>query len=257
MAKGKNKKLSKKGKVTKRGDKHTFSKKEWFQVISPAPLEESKPIGWTCCKKPTGTQVSSDFLKNRVAEMSLADLSHQGKDVTKRIKIQLDDIQGNACYTSFHSYELAKDKVSAIIKKRQSLIEIINELKTNDGAVFRITVYAVTIRKPGQLKLNSYAKSSRIRILRKKVLAHLQEYASENSSRDFIYQIVNGDVIGSTLKKVCTSVIPNSDILISKLKLIKRTVGDTGKANEQSAAVTQTVTNTENPDAVNLLSKAQ
>ena len=45
MAKGKNKKLSKKGKVTKRGDKHTFSKKEWFQVISPAALKESKPIG--------------------------------------------------------------------------------------------------------------------------------------------------------------------------------------------------------------------
>ncbi len=30
MTKGKNKKLSKKGKVVKKGDKHPFLKKEWF-----------------------------------------------------------------------------------------------------------------------------------------------------------------------------------------------------------------------------------
>ena len=30
MAKGKNKRISKKGKQAKKGDKHTFAKKEWF-----------------------------------------------------------------------------------------------------------------------------------------------------------------------------------------------------------------------------------
>lgn len=255
MAKGKNKKLSKKGKVIKRGDKHTFSKKEWFQVIAPAALKDSKPVGWTCCKKPTGTQIVADFLKHRVAEMSLADLTNNGKDVSKRVKMTIDDIQGSSCFTSFHSYELARDKVSAMIKKRQSLIEVVVEVKTNDGGSFRITCYAVSNRRAGQLKLNSYAKSSRVRILRKKVSECLQKEALESSSRDFVFKVVNGDVLGTTLRKVVNAIIPASEIQISKLKLLKRAVGETGKATEQANAVAQSVAKAENPEAVNLLSK--
>ena len=52
MAKGKNKQVSKKGKVVKKGDRHPFTKKEWFTVVAPAALRDSKAIGWTCCKKP-------------------------------------------------------------------------------------------------------------------------------------------------------------------------------------------------------------
>ena len=80
MAKGKNKKLSKKGKIVKKGEKHPFTKKEWFSVIAPAALRESKSVGWTCCKKPTGTQIVSDFLKNRVAEDIFGRSFSQRKD---------------------------------------------------------------------------------------------------------------------------------------------------------------------------------
>ena len=257
MAKGKNKKLSKRGKITKRNDRHTFAKKEWYQVISPAALKHNKPIGWTCCKKPTGTQVVSDFLKNRVAEMSLADISNSGKDICKRIKVNVDEIQGSSCFTSFHSYELAKDKISAMIKKRQTLIEIVKEVKANDGGIFRLTLFAVSNRRPGQVKLNSYAKSSRVRLFRKKISDMMAKEASECSSREFVYKIVNGDVIASELKKVAQSVIPSSEIQISKLKVIKKSTSDIGKANEQAAALATTIVNDENPEAVNLLTKEQ
>lgn len=52
MTKGKNKKLSKKGKIAKKNEKSPFLKKIWFQIAAPAALKESKLIGWTCCKKP-------------------------------------------------------------------------------------------------------------------------------------------------------------------------------------------------------------
>ena len=150
MAKGKNKKLSKKGKLVKKGEKHPFTKKEWFSVVAPAALRDSKAIGWTCCKKPTGTQIVSDFLKNRVAEMSYADITNSAKDVSKRVKLLIEDIQGSSCFTSFHSYELAREKVSSMLKKRQTLVEIITEVKTSDGVIFRIFVYAVTSRQIGR-----------------------------------------------------------------------------------------------------------
>lgn len=143
MAKGKNKKLSKKGKIQKKGEKHPFLKKEWYTVIAPAALRDSKSIGWTCCRKPTGTLIASDFLKNRVAEMSFADISSSAKDFSKRIKIIIDDIQGSSCFTTFHSYELAREKVFAMLKKRQTLIEVVSEVKTTDEVLISIFVNAV------------------------------------------------------------------------------------------------------------------
>lgn len=221
MAKGKNKQVSKKGKVVKKGDRHPFTKKEWFQVMAPPALKEAKQVGWTCCKKPTGTQIVSDFLKYRVAEISLADISANGQEVSKRIKIQLDDITGNSCFTSFYEYELAREKVSAMLRKRQSLIEVISEVKTKEGVIFRLFAVAVTSRRPGQQKLNSYAQSSKIRLFRKKVTAEMVKMASEKLANDFAHEVIT-DVLNAKLEAVGAKVIPGIKLIVTKLKISKK-----------------------------------
>jgi small subunit ribosomal protein S3Ae len=259
MAKGKNKKLSKKGKIVKKGEKHPFTKKEWFNVIAPAALRESKSIGWTCCKKPTGTQIVSDFLKNRVAEMSYADLTNSAADVSKRIKLLVEDIQGSSCFTSFHSFELSRDKISAMLKKRQTLVEIVTEVKTSDGVVFRIFVVAVTNRRQGQLKLNSYAKSSKVRLLRKRLTTDLLAHSAKLSSANLIHEVVS-QTINSKLEKAATEVIPGVKLQIGKLKIVKRGNVDMVRATEEvkaQVAVGNDNKRKENPDAQNVLSKKE
>jgi small subunit ribosomal protein S3Ae len=221
MAQGKNKQVSKKGKVVKKGDRHPFTKKEWFQVMAPPALKDAKQVGWTCCKKPTGTQIVSDFLKYRVAEISLADITNSGKDVTKKIKIQFDDISGNSCFTSFYEYELAREKVAAMLKKRQSLIEVISEVKTKEGVIFRVFIIAVTSRRPGQQKLNSYAQTSKIRLFRKKVNAELIKLASERLANDFAHEVIQ-EVINPKLEAIGAKVIPGIKMIVHKLKISKK-----------------------------------
>lgn len=225
MAKGKNKQVSKKGKVAKKGEKHPFTKKEWFQVMAPAALKESKQIGWTCCKKPVGTQIVADFLKSRVAEMSLSDITKNGKDVTKKIKILIDDVSGNNCSTTFYEYELCREKICAMLKKRQSLIEVIVEVKTLDGVILRVIVMAVTSKRPGQQKINSYAQSSKIRLFRKKVGAELVKIAAEKSANDFAHEIIT-DVTNPKIEKVGASVIPGIRLQIVKLKISKKNTAE-------------------------------
>ena len=118
MAKGKNKKISKKGKAARRNEKHPFLKKEWYTLIAPSALKKTVPVGWTCCKKPTGTQVVGDFLKGRVAEVSYADITDNARDVTKKVKMVVDEIQGSLCATSCYGYELSREKIFALLKKR-------------------------------------------------------------------------------------------------------------------------------------------
>lgn len=62
MTKGKNKKIGKNANKKKQSENHPFLKKEWFKVISSKALGSSQNVGWTCVKKPTGTQKINDLL---------------------------------------------------------------------------------------------------------------------------------------------------------------------------------------------------
>ena len=253
MAKGKNKKLSKKGKNVKRGDKHPFTKKEWFSVIAPASLQDSKSVGWTCCKKPTGTQIVADFLKNRVAEMSLGDLTNKATDCTKRIKVTIDEIQGSSCFTSFHSYERAREATSALLRKRQTLIEINADVKSQDGTVFRLFLVVVTTRRQNQVKLNSYATHSKVCVLRKKIVALMTEYAANTTSAKIVHEIIH-DALAKDWQHQANKIIPGCNLLITKMKIAKKGIAEV-RVNEVVAAQVSETKHKESPDAVNVLSK--
>lgn len=124
MAKGKNKKVSRKDQKRRKNEKHTFAKKEWFQIVSPGAVKKTTPIGWTCCKRPTGTERVQDFLKGRVAEMCYGDITETAPDINKKIQIIIDEINGKTCATSFYGFELSRDVVMEKLKKRQSLVDV-------------------------------------------------------------------------------------------------------------------------------------
>ena len=250
MAKGKNKQLSKKGKIAKKGDRHPFTKKEWFQVMAPPALKQVKQVGWTVCKKPVGTQVVSDFLKNRVAEISFADVTNQAKDVNKKVQIHFDEISGNACQTSFYKYELVREKISAMLKKRQTLIEVIAEVKTLEGVSLRVMVVAVSRKRSAQRKLNSYAQSSKVRLFRKTLTAELQKLASKKSANDFANEIIT-ETINKGLEEVGQKVIPNIQLQVTKLKISKK------NTVEIRAVADSTPVNTQNDKAIKENDKAK
>lgn len=259
MAKGKNKKISKKGKANKRNEKHPFLKKEWYTLIAPSALKKTVPVGWTCCKKPTGTQVVGDFLKGRVAEISYADITDNARDVTKKVKMVVDEIQGSLCATSFYGYELSREKIFALLKKRQSLIEVYTDVKTADGVIYRIFMVMVTNRKQNQVKINSYAQGSKIRVLRKALINEAVKYAQEKTADDFAYEVITG-VMNSRFEKKAQEVIPEVKLQISKLKTVKRGAVDVRKLLENAKQVVNVTGENkieERPEAQNTLTAEQ
>ena len=121
MTKGKNKKIYKKDNKKKNQDKHPFMKKEWYRVMSPKAVGNVEQVGWTPVKKPTGTQKIQDLLQGRVIEICLADVKKHKFDVnnvSKKIKIAVEDVQGDRVTTSFYRYELTRDQVMKNLRKR-------------------------------------------------------------------------------------------------------------------------------------------
>lgn len=260
MAKGKNKKIPRKEKTSKKGERHTFARKEWFNIISPACVQIKKPIGWTCCKKPQGTQVVSDFLKGRIAELTYADVTSSHLDVPKKISSIVDEVQGSNCFTSFYKYELARDKISGMLRKRQTLVEINAEAKTEDGIVVRVFLVVVSNRVEGQVKLNTYIKHAKVKLLRKKMTAEVQKLAAKAKLDNFIYDILTEKLV-KDLQAEAVKIVPGCKLQIAKVKTVKRGIVDTKKLVEDLVKV-EAAKDTEgakdkteeNPEAKNKLS---
>jgi len=50
-----------------------MSRKEWFDFKAPTPFD-GRSFGKTCINKTAGTKISTDRIKGRVVNVSLADL---------------------------------------------------------------------------------------------------------------------------------------------------------------------------------------
>lgn len=254
MAKGKNKRTARKDQKRRKHDKHTFSKKEWFQLISPAAVKKTIPIGWTCCKKPTGTERVQDFLNGRISEMCYGDITGNVKDIPKKLKIITEEVHGKSCVTSFYGFELMRDVIMEKLKKRQSLIEVYQDVKTQDGTIFRVFVMIVTKRSQNQAKLNSYAQHSKIKILRKKIQAELQKKASNMTADAFAHEIIV-DLLNGELEKVAGQVLMNCKLLITKVKTVRKGNVDLAALKKEADDIHRQKINKENPEAQNLISK--
>lgn len=258
MAKGKNKRMGKKGRGQKKGDKHTFLKKEWHRLISPTDLKNSRQVGWTCVNKTTGTKISTNYLKGRVGEITAADISDNvdNADLRRKIQMYVEECKDGQCFTSFYGYDITRESVNQIIKKRSSLIEIYTDVRTSDNYIFRVFLTSVSKRAQGQLKINSFVNSSTIRLLRKKTVHELQSKVKKMTGQQFANAVVEQE-LEKEIKGFMKKVFPNLITLLRKVKLIRKGQVDRKlflkNAVQQTAAATAKVQ--ENPDAKNALAE--
>ena len=95
MTKGKNKKITKNAGKKKQSENHPFLKKEWLKVISSKACGAAQNVGWTCVKKPAGTQKINDLLQGRVLEVCLGDVKDGKKDpknLSKKVQLYVEDV---------------------------------------------------------------------------------------------------------------------------------------------------------------------
>merc|ERR1712118_394358 len=153
MAVGKNKRLTKGKKGSKKKAVDPFTKKDWYDVKAPALF--SKPnIGKTLVTRAAGTKIASDGLKGRVFEVSLGDLNNSEDDAFRKIRLRIEDIQGKNCLTNFWGMKFTTDKLRSLVRKWQSLIEAHCDVKTTDGYLLRLFCIGFTKRRMFQIRKN-------------------------------------------------------------------------------------------------------
>ena len=169
MAVGKNKCLTKGGKKgAKKKVVDPFSKKDWYDVKAPA-MFNIRNIGETLVTRTQGTKITSDGLKGRVFEVSLADL--QNDEVAfRKFKLITEYVQGKNCLTNFHGMDLTHDKMCSMVKKWQTMIEAHVDVKTTDGYLLCLFCVGFTKKCNNQIRKTSYAQHQQVCQICKKMM---------------------------------------------------------------------------------------
>ncbi|GES77713.1 40S ribosomal protein S1 [Rhizophagus clarus] len=205
MAVGKNKRLSKGKKGLKKKIVDPFTRKDWYDVKAPS-IFEVRNIGKTLVNRTQGLKNANDALKGRVFEVSLADLNKDEEQAFRKIKLRVDE-------------------------KWQSLIEAHVDVKTTDGYLLRLFAIAFTKRRPNQVRKTTYAQSSQIRQIRKKMFDIMTQQAATCDLKELVLKFVP-ESIGREIEKACQGIYPLQFVYIRKVKILKSPKFDVQKLME-------------------------
>ncbi|KAI1278811.1 40S ribosomal protein S3a [Halotydeus destructor] len=240
MAVGKNKGLIKSGKKgAKKKIVDPFTRKEWYSVKAPT-MFSVRDIGKTLVNRSQGTRIASEGLKGRVFESSLADL--QNDEVAHRkFKLIAEDIQGRNVLTNFHGMDITTDKLRSMIKKWQTLIEANIDVRTTDGYLLRVFVIGFTKKMQNQQRKTSYAQTAQVRIIRKRMLDVVTAEVTTADLKDVVNKLIP-DSMAKDIEKKCHKIYPLHDVMIRKVKVLKKPKFEIGKLMEMHGEGKGTVT---------------
>ncbi|KXJ92889.1 ribosomal protein S3Ae [Microdochium bolleyi] len=226
MAVGKNKRLSKGKKGLKKRTVDPFTRKDWYSLKAPSPFN-IRDVGKTLVNRTTGLKNANDALKGRIFEVSLADLQKDEDHAFRKVKLRIDEVQGKNCLTNFHGLDFTSDKLRSLVRKWQTLIEANITVKTTDDYLLRVFAIAFTKRRPNQVKKTTYAASSQIRAIRKKMTDIIQREASTCTLQQLTSKLIP-EVIGREIEKATQGIYPLQNVHIRKVKLLKAPKFDLG-----------------------------
>merc|ERR1712070_339816 len=154
---------------------------------------------------------------------------------------------GDKVLTNFHGMDFTRDKLCSLIKKWQTLIDGVADVRTQDGYFLRVFTIAFTKKRPNQIKKSCYAKASQIRAIRNKMVDIVTEQASSCELKELVQKFIP-ELIGKEIEKACNGIFPLQNVFVRKVKILKKPKFDLVKLMEiqgDSTDDTGVVVNTE------------
>jgi len=220
MAVGKSKKQVKgAGKGGKKKVVDPFTRKEWYDIRAPN-MFETQIVGKTCVNRSQGMKNANDSLRGRVVELSVGELNKDEENAFRKVKLRVDEIQGKKCLTNFHGMSFTSDKLRSLVRKWQTLIEANVDVKTTDGYSVRLFCIAFTKRRPTQVKKTTYAQTSQIKEIRKKMFEVMIRESTSCDLKALVAKFIP-EVIGREIEKAAAYIYPLQNVYIRKAKILK------------------------------------
>lgn len=240
MAVGKNKRLTKSKKGSKKKVVDVMSKKEWYDIKAPTYFG-NRNVGKTIVSRTAGTKLAADGLRGRVFEVCLADLNNDD-NAYRKVKLVCEEVDGKNLLTNFHGMDMTTDKLRSLVRKWQTLIEAHVDVKTTDGYVLRIFAIGFTKRRSNTSRKTAYAQSAKVREIREKMFEIINREASTVELKDLVGKFIP-ESISKEIEKATFGIYPLHDVYIRKVKIIKKPKLDIGRLLEIHGEIGAAVNN--------------
>lgn len=199
-----------------------FTRKDWYDVKAPC-MFTTRQIGKTLVNRTQGTKIASEGLKQRVFEVSLADLQSDSdaERSFRKFRLIAEDVQGRNVLTNFHGMDLTTDKLRSMVKKWQTLIEASADVKTTDGYLLRVFCIGFTNKDQQSQRKTCYAQHTQVRMIRKKMVEIINRDISGSDLKEVVNKLLP-DSIAKDIEKACQGTYPLHDVYIRKVKVLKK-----------------------------------
>ncbi|MFW9989896.1 MAG: 30S ribosomal protein S3ae [Candidatus Odinarchaeota archaeon] len=177
--------------------------KKWIKIFAPK-IFNNKEIG-----EIIGLE---DTIIGRTVETLLYDFTGKYSDISLKLlfKITNANFEAGRAETIFVSHQYTSDYIRSLIGRGSSKIQIIKNLTTKDGYIFRVTGICTTIKR---------ARSSQIDLIRKIMDEVLREFASLYNHEKFIKAMISRE-LDNQIQRVAKTIYPLSNSVLIKSKLI-------------------------------------
>jgi small subunit ribosomal protein S3Ae len=207
-------------KGSKRGGRvrDKWKDKQWILVNAPAAL------GGSVINYVPVSDINA--ARGRVIENTMYDILKQDPiQHQTKVFVQIVNIVNGTAITIFKGHEYAKEFLRSLMRRGSSMISFVDDYKTVDGYVFRVSLVAFS-----QRRINT-EKKHRIRIVCRQ---YLQERLPKFTVDEFVKEVPLGN-LNADLLETAKGLAPLRHIGIKKTKLISApTASESPQVNESA-----------------------
>ena len=149
----------------------------------------------------------------------------------RKIKLIVDTVEPNRAVASFYGIDTTRDELSSLIKKRKTLIEVVQDVKSSDGYMFRVFTIAFTRESPQQKSKTNYALSSQQKEIRRRITEIINKEVSKANATE-ILNIFTSDIVEKKITKEVSRIYPVKNCKVRKIKVVQRPKIDANKLSE-------------------------
>ena len=123
---------------------------------------------------------------------------------------------------------MTRDELCSLIKKRKTLIEAVQDCKSQDGYVLRVFAIAFTRESPNQKSKTNYAQSSQQKSIRRKMNEIIAKEIAKSDATE-VLKLFTSEVVEKKITKEVSHIYPVKNVKVRKIKVIQRPKIDQNK----------------------------
>jgi len=185
--------------------KDKWAAKKWYTLIAPEYFGLAE-VGETPADNP-------DKVVNRTVEITLAELinDYSNQNPYKKLIFKVYKVAGENAYTKFFKFELTRDYLNSLVRRRTSKIEDIVDITTSDNYTLRVKTVAFTTKR---------CKTSQKRAIRRIMREIVTQKGSKENFVQFLQECVLGK-IPSEIYRSAKRIYPLRRVEVRKIELLK------------------------------------